>query len=99
MAIIGKIGDIELDDCVYRKQHKKCESCEYKENVEFGGELLLDVKDQVIEQKEKEIERLNNIIDEMEKWLDDNSRYKELFEVDRYYQEVLNKLKALKEGK
>jgi len=64
MAIIGKIGDIELDDCVYRKQHKKCESCEYKENVEFGGELLLDVKDQVIEQKDKEIERLNNIINE-----------------------------------
>ena len=33
----------------------KCKNCEYAENVEFGGELLLYVKD-------KEIERLNNRI-------------------------------------
>ena len=52
-----------------------------------------------IKHYEEEIERLNNIIDELEKWLDSNSRYKELFECDRYYQEILNKLKELKGDK
>ena len=58
--------------------------------------ILKDTEE--IGEKDKEIERLNNIIEELEKWLDNNSRHKELFECDRYYQEILNKLKELKEG-
>ena len=52
-----------------------------------------------IEQLVLEIERLNNIIDELEKYLEEESKYDEY--VDVFYREdmgnVLDKLKQLKE--
>ena len=57
-----------------------------------------DLIDELYE-KDKEIERLNNIINELEKYLKENSKQSELFECDRYYKSILDKLKKLKEGK
>ena len=59
-------------------------------------------KEQVIEDMmldNKEIERLTNIINELEKYLKENSKQSELFECDRNYKSVLKKLQELKEGK
>ena len=76
---------------------KKCKNCEYAENVEFGGELLLYVKDQ-------EIERLNNIINELEKWCDIQfDVYKGLDKmvdsrISCHYLKIKDKLKELKGG-
>ena len=43
----------------------------------------------------KEIERLNNIINELFEYLNENSKQPELFESDRYYENVLDKLQEL----
>lgn len=45
--------------------------------------------------KNKEINRLNNIIDELEKFLKENSKDLQ-FECSRYYKDILDKLKELK---
>ena len=49
----------------------------------------------------EEIERLNNIIDELEKWLNEKmNEYKEMEHDDAFaFEYVLDKLKELKEGK
>lgn len=50
----------------------------------------------------QEIERLNNIIDELEKWLKEDKEYAmNNFECGRCFNmfDILNKLKQLKEGK
>ncbi len=48
--------------------------------------------------QEKEIKRLNNIIEELEKWLkEENYKNEDFWCINSI--EVLNKLKALKEGK
>ena len=44
---------------------------------------------------EKEIERLNNIINELFEYLKENSKQPELFESDRYYEDILDKLQDL----
>ena len=62
-----------------------------------------------LEEKDKEITRLNNIIDELEKWLEESKKYGSLvyseikedgsFEEFIKLEEIKNKLKELKEGK
>jgi len=42
-----------------------------------------------------EIERLNNIINELFEYLKENSKQPELFESDRYYEDILDKLQEL----
>ena len=73
---------------------------------EIKGCILL--KDKVIiEEQEKEIERLNNIINELENWCNDVMEvlysFKELDVWDnvelKTLKQVLNKLKELKENK
>ena len=71
---------------------------EYKLLDKGDDKLLLDC----ITNLEQENERLNNIINELEKWLEDNIEYGD----DDYYdmkasgvESALNKLKELKEGK
>lgn len=44
--------------------------------------------------KEKEVDKLNNIIDELEKWLEESAKYEPYV-----YNVILDKLKILKEGK
>lgn len=79
--------------------------------IEYGTEFLDQLKDSVhdlyeenikLKSRNKSLSAENsyykNIINELEKWLKENS--KELqFECSRYYKEVLDKLKKMKEGK
>jgi hypothetical protein len=64
--------------------------------------ILQNASDEVEEEKDKEIERLNNIIIELEKWLNDLTILKtDKFGEARFYdmvkiQAVLNKLLELK---
>ena len=62
-----------------------------------GSNMLYTQK--YVEEKDKEIQRLNNIIEELEKWL--KNEHENGYEV--YYimaiQDILDKLKKLKEGK
>jgi len=44
---------------------------------------------------DKEIERLNNIINKLFEYLKENSKQPELFESDRYYEDILDKLQEL----
>lgn len=66
--------------------------------------LIQELRDTIDNQKET-IDRLNNIINELEKWLtknlDDIYAYFENtpFGIEDTYKEVLNKLKELKENK
>lgn len=82
--------------------HKDTKTCEplitaielSKENIKFYGNTE--------EEKDKEIERLNNIIDELEKWIKEDKEYAmNNFECGRCFNmfDILNKLKELKEGK
>ena len=54
--------------------------------------ILQNASDEVEEEKDKEIERLNNIINEFEDWL--NAKYEETHDI--WYVKVLNKLQELK---
>lgn len=51
-----------------------------------------------LEEKDKEIQKLNNIIEELEKYLEEQALYSFPTECG-IYRTILNKLKALKEGK
>jgi len=78
-----------------------------KENVYMRSEIAknsrIGIDTSLREELEllKEIERLNNIINELEKYLEEESKYDEY--VDVFYREhmgnVLDKLKELKEEK
>ena len=98
MAIIGKINDkVLLDDCVLREE----------------PEVLTRWIDPTIQEKDKEIERLNNIINEIEKALDDEiNDYKGNIEIEKNTlsgeflrgcafeaHDLKKRLKILKEGK
>jgi len=53
-----------------------------------------------IEQKDKEIERLNNIIDGLEKYLEtEKDNHSNSWHYREWIRQVFNKLKELKEGK
>ena len=52
-----------------------------------------------IEKKDKEIERLNNIINELEKWLNKISELTANIDEKMTCKNILNKLKELKEEK
>ena len=49
---------------------------------------------QIIDEKDKEIDRLNNIINELEKWLIEQSE--KIWDDNNYLDDVLDKLKELK---
>lgn len=53
------------------------------------------------EEKEQEIDRLNNVINELEKWLKEDLKqvYRDAGYRNNIINEVLDKLKELKEGK
>lgn len=52
----------------------------------------------IYDEKDKEIERLKNVINELEKWLkEENYKNEDFWCINSV--EVLNKLKELKEGK
>ncbi len=53
---------------------------------------------EIIEEKNKEIDKLNNVINELEKWLNNQTIISLKYETG-YYKEVLDKLKELKENK
>lgn len=55
-----------------------------------------DKKTFKIAELEYEVKRLNNIINELFEYLKENSKQPELFESDRYYEDVLDKLQELK---
>ncbi len=57
------------------------------EKVDYTGTYIVK-----IDKLEKEIERLNNIINEFEEWL--NAKYEEMHDI--WYIKVLNKLQELK---
>ena len=66
-----------------------------------GNNMLYTQK--YVEQKEEEIQRLNNIIEELEKWLQETQELTCICETTinyiNAYENVLKKLKELKEGK
>lgn len=66
--------------------------------LEDKEEVEMIYRDNDIRYLEKENERLNNIIDELEKWLEEQTLYSFPTECG-IYRTILNKLKELKEGK
>lgn len=77
-----------------------------KIDKEFGYDvantlqLMFIKKEKQVEQLDKEIERLKNIISELEKWIEEHKQYQLISE--RYIvweDKLVNKLKALKENK
>ena len=83
----------------------------YLENQLQEARYLVTILHKQTEEKDKEIERLNNIIDELEKWLEEeinnikmnysqiNGNYFNMQSVIDNYERFLNKIKKLKEGK
>ena len=75
-------------------------------NVPTIGRVILNNKTkkiyhsefEIIEEKNKEIDKLNNVINELEKWLNNQTMISLKYEIG-YYKEVLDKLKELKENK
>ena len=75
-------------------------------NVPTTGRAILNNKTkkiyhsefEIIEEKNKEIDKLNNVINELEKWLNNQTMISLKYEIG-YYKEVLDKLKELKENK
>ena len=64
-------------------------------------DLILSIE---MQEKDEEIERLNNIINELEKWLTDDENSKIYYNYENKYEyiyvdDLLDKLKELKEGK
>ena len=59
-------------------------------------EITPELMKKTILKQDKEIERLNNIINKLFEYLKENSKQPELFESDRYYEDILDKLQELK---
>ena len=73
---------------------------EFMKSYKDGGMVYLDSyeKDEIIEEmkrQKEEIERLNNIINELEKWLKEEMKDK-ITDIYVEYQFILNKIKKLK---
>lgn len=75
-----------------------------EEVMQFIGKALINNVSE-IEYLRKEIDRLNNVINELEKWLSENTEKMHNISGDDFttvgqavYQEVLDKLKELKEN-
>ena len=62
-------------------------------------EQIVEVVRPILNEKDKEIERLNNIITELEKWLEERKDSCNTLDYYRSYKDVLDKLKELKENK
>jgi cob(I)alamin adenosyltransferase len=68
---------------------------EYRCGFEFADSSTFDEMGRCFEERKilaKEIERLNNIINEFEEWL--NAKYEEMHDI--WYVKILNKLNELK---
>lgn len=72
------------------KEHLDTYSQTYDDYIMSYGEV--DMIYHYIEEKDKEIERLNNIINELEKWLIEDSKTCD----DTYCSSVLDKIQELK---
>lgn len=84
----------EVVNYIFILEKRIDEAIEYIEQ----NELYLDYTEEYVKELHKKIERLNNIINELEKWLKKSkSMYGEEYRYN--YQEVLDKLKELKENK
>lgn len=72
---------------------------EYCDYILNATRLYLDLQ-QKVEQQEKEIERLNNIINELERWLKEDlkNNYRDAGYRHNLIIEVLDKLKELKDS-
>lgn len=83
---------ISKDDITFYGDTEK----ERKANEEiFDMSLTIAQKDDEIRALSKEIDRLNNILNELEKWLDETKSG----DISFAYSHTLNKLKELKETK
>ena len=68
------------------------------QDTDTNIEVFLSVKDMIKYYKQcKEIERLNNIINELEKWLYDNTNYEEYDRVEKdTFNYVIKKIEELR---
>lgn len=73
-----------------RKQKAEAQRRYYQRNKDYYKNYAKNWSIQKQKEMQQEIERLNNIIDELEKWLNDRSEFTNIGE-------VLNKLNELKE--
>lgn len=63
---------------------------------QLNDEIQEELKQsEIMIKKQQEIERLNNIINKLFEYLKENSKQPELFESDRYYEDILDKLQEL----
>lgn len=71
-----------------------------KKQLEFYKDLSeqLQRENKKIKKQLEEINKLNNVINELEKWLNNQTMISLKYEIG-YYKEVLDKLKELKENK
>ena len=71
-----------------------------KKQLEFYKDLSeqLQRENKKIKKQLEEINKLNNVIKELEKWLNNQTMISLKYEIG-YYKEVLDKLKELKENK
>lgn len=71
-----------------------------KKQLEFYKDLSeqLQRENKKIKKQLEEINKLNNVINELEKWLNNQTMISLKYEIG-YYKEVLDKLKKLKENK
>ena len=71
-----------------------------KKQLEFYKDLSeqLQRENKKIKKQLQEIHKLNNVINELEKWLNNQTMISLKYEIG-YYKEVLDKLKELKENK
>ena len=91
---IGKIYSTAFTEIKRIDYEKIDETKELKEEIINLNNIKRQMKITFKEQR-GEIERLNNIINELFEYLKDNSKQPELFESDRYYEDVLDKLQEL----
>ena len=69
------------------------------EGKEYELEELLNGLLNNLEARDKEIKRLNNVMKEFEKWLEENDKWSTTLKPTIYIGEIKTKLNQLKEGK
>ena len=90
----------------YNKKIKHSTYLEMQQEIERLKEeymILQNASDEVEEEKDKEIERLNNIINELEQWLEEIKDRVIMYGIDddtykttNLYRDIKNKIKELK---
>lgn len=90
--------ELELQELYLIKDNLQEEIERLKEVIQKNDKEI----DNLCKNQKKEIERLNNIIDELEKYIKDTKKYSNMIYMDMDFikvEDILNKLKELKEGK